>query len=296
MINDNHEVEGDRAKDGRSSRIAIALIILAWVIQFLSFSLERFLRDPAGENWRTIASRATVTAVGTLISLGMLRVLQRCSRMSVLKRGLVALVLALGGAILHSAINSGIFLLVMGPGDPDNAVSVQSFISLVYLFGWVYLAVTVILLSWTYGEELFQARRKMTEIARHLDSLRQPDPTDEDEPHVWVKKGPQLIRIDVSRIDWVGAEGECVRFHCGQESYLERQSIRSAAEQLAPLGFERIHRSAVVNLKRIEAVARTRWGSLQVRLRDGRELRVSKSYQPALKKRLRGGFDSRQAG
>ncbi len=91
------------------------------------------------------------------------------------------------------------------------------------------------------------------------------------------------MRLDVSKIDWIAAEGECVRIHSGEETYLERLSISAVAQRLSELGFMRIHRSAVVNADRIESMTRTRWGALKVRLRTGTELRVSKSFEPLVK-------------
>lgn len=129
-----------------------------------------------------------------------------------------------------------------------------------------------------------QARRRFAEVAEQLSALKRLHAEAEDEPHLWVRKRGERIRIDVSTIDWVAAEGECVRFHCGAESYLLRLSISNVATQFSPLGFLRIHRSAVVNAARIEALARTRWGAVQIRLRTGAELRVSKSFESVVRR------------
>jgi DNA-binding LytR/AlgR family response regulator len=127
-----------------------------------------------------------------------------------------------------------------------------------------------------------QARRRLAEAAEQLASLKQrPQPS--EEPHLWLRKGSGRVRVDVARIDWVSAEGECVRFHSGDESFLERQGLGQVAQRLEPLGFVRIHRSTVVNAGSVEALKRTRWGSLELRLKNGAELRVSRSFQPAVK-------------
>lgn len=128
-----------------------------------------------------------------------------------------------------------------------------------------------------------EARRRLAQVAAQLGTLKRLH-SEADEPHLWVRKGPELVRLNISEIDWIGAEGECVRYHSGEHSYLERLSISAVAQQLEPLGFVRIHRSAIVNADRIESFSRTRWGSPQVRLRSGAELRVSKSFQSAVRK------------
>lgn len=129
-----------------------------------------------------------------------------------------------------------------------------------------------------------QAGRRLAEVAEQLRTLKQLHAQADVEPHVWLRKGSELKRVDLSAVEWISAEGECVRFHCGDESYLERQSISAVTQRFSQLGFVRIHRSAVVNADKIESVARTRWGSLQVRLRTGAELRVSKRYQSTLRR------------
>lgn len=129
-----------------------------------------------------------------------------------------------------------------------------------------------------------EAKRRLGEVAEQLATLKSAQPTSERQAELWVRKGSQRVRLDLAEVDWIGAEGECVRIHTGADSFLERTSIGSIAEKFAPFGLVRIHRSTIVNAARIEAIGRTRWGSLQVRLADGSELRVSRTYQDALRK------------
>jgi DNA-binding LytR/AlgR family response regulator len=133
-----------------------------------------------------------------------------------------------------------------------------------------------------------QARRRLGEAVEQLAALKELQSGGEEEPSLWVRKGSQRIRLDLAQVDRILAEGECVRFHSGGESFLERSSISAVADRFRPFGFVRIHRSAIVNSARIEGLGRTRWGALQVRLVDGSELRVSRSYQDALRELAKG--------
>ena len=133
-----------------------------------------------------------------------------------------------------------------------------------------------------------KARRRLAEIGDQLARLKLRE-ADQEPPHIWVRKGSQRVRIEAADIDWVAAEGEYVRFHCGAESYLERQSISAVERRFAPLGFVRVHRSALVNAARIERLSRTRWGALELHLAGGAKVRVSKSFQPAVRQLLRSG-------
>lgn len=253
---------------------AIALIIVVWIAQFLSFSIERFLRDPESQSWKMLEARAVVTLIGILISFAILKILHRGRGIGFVKRATVALCLAMAGATVHGLLNTLVFTVLVG--SPGEGFSVESFVSLLYMFSWVYLAVTVILLSLTYGEEMRSRERHIAELAT---TLKHTNERPEAQPHLWLRTGRARVRVELANIDWVAAEGECVRFYCGADSYLERRSISTVEQEFARHGFVRIHRSAIVNAERIERLTRTRWGALQAYLSGGTELRVSKSFQ-----------------
>jgi DNA-binding LytR/AlgR family response regulator len=126
-----------------------------------------------------------------------------------------------------------------------------------------------------------EALNRLQDLSQQLDQLKSAHAGTEDGRHVWVRKGAEMIRLDVSLVDWIGAEGEYIRFHAGEDSYLERASLRDAAAALTPLGFVRIHRSAVVNTLRIGAIERGRWGRLTINL-AGVKLPVGRKYREAV--------------
>ena len=263
-----------------SERAALAAIVIFWVLQFIYFSLDKFFR---GEDvlWSTIAVRAVVSSIGALISFQILRILQRSSGSSFVRRAILALLLAAGAAALHSFINWALFFALHGSsagGEFSLATEVEFYPPLFYLFSQVYLAITVILLSITYGGEIILRERRIAELTRDADAARHED------PHIWLRSGSGRVRMDVSDIEWISAEGECVRFHCGKRTFLERLSMSAASEKLDGLGFVRIHRSTLVNSQHIQGLTRTDWGGVQVRLQSGAELRVSKSFQPEVRK------------
>jgi DNA-binding LytR/AlgR family response regulator len=275
------EADAQRSRQAHpSQRAAVAAIVIFWILQFIYFSLDKAFR---GDDilWSTIGVRAVVSSIGAIISFQILKILQRGSGASFLKRAIVALILAAAAAAIHSIINWALFLAVNGPIMSDEfsvASELQTYPPLFYLFSQVYLAITVILLSISYGGEIVLRERRIAELTRDADSARQGD------PHIWLRSGSNRVRIDVSDIEWISAEGECVRFHCGDRTFLERLSISAAAEKLDGFGFVRIHRSTLVNSGQIEGMARTDSGALELRLKNGVELRVSKSFQPEVRK------------
>jgi two-component system, LytTR family, sensor kinase len=164
------------ARHGRElKRAAIAAIVLFWTGQFLFFSLDRLLRSPGMEEWPNFAARLIVTAIGGLLSLAVLRILQRQAGTSFVRRTIVALALAIGAAAVHSVINILVFNALTGPPEGDRLtlqLTAAILPSLVYLFSWVYLAITVILLSLTYGEELISRERRIAELSSAADRAR----------------------------------------------------------------------------------------------------------------------------
>ncbi len=126
-----------------------------------------------------------------------------------------------------------------------------------------------------------EAGRRLQELSGQLDALKQARAGIGEERHIWVRRGAETLRLDVGQIDRVEAEGEYVRFHAGRDSYLERGSLTETAALLAPFGFVRVHRSAVVNPERVASVERKRWGDLVLHLTTGTSVPVGKTYRDA---------------
>jgi two-component system LytT family response regulator len=89
----------------------------------------------------------------------------------------------------------------------------------------------------------------------------------------------RTLFIRVTDIDYISAEENYARLHVGKESYLVRSTMRALERSLDPKEFVRIHRGTIVNLDRV--IDREYWssGDYTIRLRDGRKLRLSRSYR-----------------
>jgi two-component system LytT family response regulator len=90
----------------------------------------------------------------------------------------------------------------------------------------------------------------------------------------------QFVRVD--EVDWMEADGKYVRLHAGGRAHLIRSSLAAVAERLDPAHFVRIHRSTVVNVARIREVQPWMGGDHLAILRDGTQLRVSRTFRGAL--------------
>ncbi len=106
-------------------------------------------------------------------------------------------------------------------------------------------------------------------------------------PHrLLVRDRGRIIPVPVADIDWLESEGDYVRIHVGPRSYLVERTMARMEVLLSARGFARVHRSAMVHLDRVRELYQEGSGRLRLRLLDGTELMVSRSYSPRFRKEL----------
>jgi two-component system LytT family response regulator len=96
----------------------------------------------------------------------------------------------------------------------------------------------------------------------------------------------QVRFVPVEAIDYVTASGPYAELHAGGQAHLIRERMHVLERRLDPRRFVRIHRSAIVQLDRVESLRQRPGGELTVRLRGGEELMVSRSRRRLLELRL----------
>jgi two-component system, LytTR family, response regulator len=99
---------------------------------------------------------------------------------------------------------------------------------------------------------------------------------------VVIKSAGRIFFLPVEEIDWVEAADNYARIHAGSEGHLIRETLQSLEGRLDPAKFLRIHRSTIVNIDRIRELQPMFHGDYAVRLRDGTELTLSRSYREKL--------------
>ncbi|HYN85950.1 MAG TPA: LytTR family DNA-binding domain-containing protein [Pyrinomonadaceae bacterium] len=97
-----------------------------------------------------------------------------------------------------------------------------------------------------------------------------------------VKNGGRVYFLETSEIDWVEAEGNYISIHTGKKSHLLRETISNLEAQLDPRRFVRIHRSAIVNISRVQELQPWTHGEYHVILQDGTQLTLSRNYRENL--------------
>ena len=104
-----------------------------------------------------------------------------------------------------------------------------------------------------------------------------------------VKSSGRIHFVKVDEIDWVEAEGNYVRIYAGEQVHLMRETMSGLIDKIGPQRFFRIHRSRIVNIKRVKELLIAGGGDYQVVLVDGTKLGLSRLYRDALQEQLAGG-------
>ena len=105
-------------------------------------------------------------------------------------------------------------------------------------------------------------------------------------PRLTVRSAGQVMYVPIPDIDWVEAADYYVCLHVGQKSHLLRQSMADLERELDSKIFCRIHRSAIVNLRRVRALEVDSAGEYEVVLENGKKLRLSRRFRKELQARM----------
>lgn len=102
-----------------------------------------------------------------------------------------------------------------------------------------------------------------------------------------IKDSGRVVLVKVDDIDWIEAADYYVQIHAGEAVHLLRETMTQLEGKLPPEKFVRIHRSAIVNLERIQELQSQFRGEYVVVLQDGTRLKLSRSRRAKLQEVLR---------
>jgi hypothetical protein len=101
-----------------------------------------------------------------------------------------------------------------------------------------------------------------------------------------VKKLGREFLVRVDEIDWIESCGNYVNLHVGNRVYPLRETMTRIDERLLPMGFQRVHRSAIVNLDRVAEIVAFDTGDGQAKLQTDATVPVSRRFRQELRERL----------
>ncbi|WP_213602629.1 LytR/AlgR family response regulator transcription factor [Pseudoxanthomonas japonensis] len=122
-----------------------------------------------------------------------------------------------------------------------------------------------------------------------LDEALKPDALDllRREEKLAVRDGGRTVRVDLHSIRWIDAAGDYMCIHTDGEApngttLILRATMRELEKQLDPQRFPRIHRSTIVNARRVVEMRPHTNGESFLRLDCGQELKLSRSHRDKL--------------
>jgi DNA-binding LytR/AlgR family response regulator len=98
------------------------------------------------------------------------------------------------------------------------------------------------------------------------------------EKELWVRENDGIRRLAVESIDLFEAAGDYVIAHVEDTTHLLSDSLNSLEERLDPAVLLRVHRSSIVNLKRVRSLRKRGSRGLALVLQSGRQISVGPSY------------------
>lgn len=146
----------------------------------------------------------------------------------------------------------------------------------------VYIGIVALIYSYEFILNRLQGE------ARFLNS--QPseptrDPRAAQRTEFLVKMLNQEYLVQVDDIDWIESAGNYVLLHCADRTYPMRSTLTGIGEVLDAERFIRVHRTAIVNLRRVDSLSNGA-ADLKIHLTTGRQVPVSRTFLPELRKAL----------
>ena len=98
-----------------------------------------------------------------------------------------------------------------------------------------------------------------------------------------IKDGSTTSFVPIRDIDWIDAAGDYMCVHVNGETHIMRTTMSDLESRLDSALFQRVHRSTIVNVERIEKVSSHTNGEFYLTLNCGSTLKMSRSYKGKVK-------------
>ena len=92
--------------------------------------------------------------------------------------------------------------------------------------------------------------------------------------------------IDLADVDWLSAADNYVTLHVGRHDFLMRDTLSAVEQRLNAGDFVRVHRSSIVRLDRISELVPSLHGDYRIRLKNGTEVALSRTYRTRVEERF----------
>ena len=104
-----------------------------------------------------------------------------------------------------------------------------------------------------------------------------------------IRSSGKAAFVKAEDVDWIAADDYYIKLHVAGKAHLLRISMNELEEKLDPKKFLRIHRSTIINFDRVQELQQTPNGEYAVVLKDGTQLKLSRSRRERLQRFLMSG-------
>jgi len=117
--------------------------------------------------------------------------------------------------------------------------------------------------------------KAVTKASERLSSKEeQKKETKKGQKELFIKSGHEHIKIIIDHILYLQADSDYVEVYVNEKKYLSSKSLKYWEELLSNQQFVRIHKSYIINLKKIEKITGSR-----VFLEQGKSLPIGRAYK-----------------
>jgi len=96
------------------------------------------------------------------------------------------------------------------------------------------------------------------------------------------KDGSKVVVLNADEVDWIDAAGDYMCVHAGGKTHIIRETMKALEARLDPSRFQRIHRSAIVNVNKVKELHPHSNSEYFLILESGQELKLSRSYKDVI--------------
>jgi two-component system, LytTR family, response regulator len=107
-----------------------------------------------------------------------------------------------------------------------------------------------------------------------------------------IRQGRETIRVPSGSIEWIDAAGDYMCIHASGKTHILRGTMKELEDMLDPKLFQRVHRSTIVNLRRVKSLRAHMNGEYFLLLEGGHELKLSRTYRDKVEYFLKGSRPS----
>ncbi|GGI57599.1 DNA-binding response regulator [Winogradskyella haliclonae] len=101
-----------------------------------------------------------------------------------------------------------------------------------------------------------------------------------------IKLGNKISFLKIKDIKYITASGYYAEIYSEEKKHLIRRSLANLILEINNDNFIRIHRSTIINLEYMYEIINSSFGEMDVKMKDGKLFRISKSYKKDFSKKL----------